>query len=153
MRVSLSAGRLNKIKIQTLLFGCLCSLIVSSCAINSASNVSSGIPLEYFQTFKFSSNFQQVKAAIHDTLKKKEFEIQKEDAIQITALNTELTSVELITFAAERLKPTQSVFSGEITLIVDYLEAPGGGNLRERSTQDPSLGRAFRTFEKSGLGG
>ena len=60
-------------------------------------------------------------------LETREYEVLEEDDLQISALKADVTSVEILTYSLERLKVAQSVFSGEIKLVIDYLEAPSGG--------------------------
>jgi hypothetical protein len=105
----------------------LCIALAVGCARSSTISQRRGKPLEYFQTYNFSADINAVKNVVHTVLEERGFVIQKEDAIQVTALNAELTSVEILTYSVERLKPAQSLFSGEVLLTVDFLDAPGGG--------------------------
>ena len=85
--------------------------------------------LEYFQTFNFQSNIQAVREAFHNVLREREYEILKEDELQITAINSEITSVELMTYSIERVSIVESIYAGEIELVIDLLDAPDGGTL------------------------
>ena len=100
-------------------------------------------PLEYFQTFNFQSNIQAVRKAFHDVLGEREYEILKEDELQITAINSEITSVELMTYSIERVSIAESIYAGEIELVIDLLDAPEGGTLvRLRPDLRAVLGRS-----------
>jgi len=100
-------------------------------------------PLEYFQTFNFQSNIQAVRKAFHDVLGEREYEILKEDELQITAINSEITSVELMTYSIERVSIAKSIYAGEIELVIDLLDAPEGGTLvRLRPDLRAVLGRS-----------
>ena len=103
------------------------SALISACASSQARP--QGKPLEYFQTYNFVSSPVQVRAAFHKILMSQKYEIQKEDPLQIYAINSEITSVELITFTRERRNFTKSVYAGEIRLTIDLLEGPGGNTL------------------------
>jgi len=106
----------------------LCCFSVASCA-SSPSAVPQGKPLEYFQTYNFASSPELVQKAFHKILEAKKYEILKEDPLQITAVNAEVTSVEILTYARHHAKMAQSVYSGEIRLTIDLLEDVNKGTL------------------------
>ncbi len=82
---------------------------------------------ERFQTFNFASDLETIIESLALILKEKGFEIQKSDPIQLTALNTELTSIDILNYAVEKPKLTEAVYSGEVIVVIDFLEAPAGG--------------------------
>ncbi len=104
------------------------AMTLTSC-VSSPSAVPRGKPLEYFQTYNFASSPELVQKAFHKVLQSKKYEILKEDPLQITAVNAEVTSVEILTYARHHAKIAQSVYSGEIRLTVDLLEDAKKGTL------------------------
>jgi len=103
------------------------ALLLSSCV--SSPTVPQGKPLEYFQTYNFKSSPELVEKAFHSILEQKKYEILKEDPLQITAVNSDVTSVELLTYAKHHTKIAESVYSGEVRLTIDLLEGPDHGTL------------------------
>lgn len=118
--------------------------ILSSCSSTGPSvQRTAGKPIEYFQSYAFSSDLAAVKEAVKSYLKEKGFETEKEDTLQITAVNPELSSVEIINYSLERSNMTRSVFSGEIRVVIDFVEtAPSGTMVTARSMISAVVGRS-----------
>jgi hypothetical protein len=100
-------------------------LLVSACSHTPTARAVK--PTEYFQTYTFAARSEDVQKTVLDILKGRKYEIISETDSEITAVNSEVTSVQVLTYAKEHTRLLQSVYAGEIKLVIDLTSLPEGG--------------------------